>query len=94
MKVPEKHKLLGTPNPSTGVISSVPKNTTSIIARKGVIPSIGQSPSIATARLDIDIPAGAETTDLVNVKAMLSALVGLLDTYINDLTGTLENGII
>jgi len=73
---PKNVKKLGQVNPITGALPSVPKNQWVMIFRKGVIPLAGQAPSIMTIRVTIDIPAGADTADAPNVKALLSAFMG------------------
>jgi hypothetical protein len=42
-------------------------------------PAAGQPYSIGLGELKLSIPAGADTYDAPNVRAMLSALIGVLD---------------
>lgn len=79
MVKPKSFKLLGQPNPVTGLIPSVPKNLYKVIVRKGMTPYAGQPFSIGMADLSILIPAGAETADQANARALISLLIGALN---------------
>lgn len=79
MERPAQFRQLGTPNPSTGIIGSVPRNVYTFRVRKGMTPAAGQPYSIGLGELKLSIPAGADTYDAPNVRAMLSALIGVLD---------------
>lgn len=85
---------LGKPNPVTGVIGSVPKNTYKVIVRKGVTVLTGQPIQTLVARVDIDIPAGSDTVDASNVRAALSALIGALSAVSSGLGDTCINGVL
>lgn len=76
---PRTYKLLGQPNPVTGLVSSVPKNQYKLIVRKGVLPLTGQPYSVMNISVTMDIPAGAETADQANVRAAISAAIGALN---------------
>ena len=73
---PANLRVLGNPNPVTGVIASVPTNTYKIIGRKGVLPLAGQPYRVCTATLTLDVPAGADLADPANIRALLSAVFG------------------
>lgn len=73
---PASLKTLGNPNPVTGVISPVLDNTYKLIVRKGVTPAANQPARVATCTVTMTIPAGADTYDAPNVRAMLSAAFG------------------
>lgn len=66
------------PNPSTGIIGNAPMNTSKFIVRKGVTPLAGQAAQVAFVKMEIGIPAGSDTADAANVRAMLSAAIGVL----------------
>ncbi len=90
---PANFKVLGQPNAS-GVLRSFPKNTFEILTRKGVSVLANQPVQTAMIRTSISIPAGADSYDAVNIKASLSAHIGMLWSIaqgISDtsLTGTL-----
>jgi len=73
---PKVFQAIGKPNPTTGVIKYVPMNQFLLKCRKGVIPLAGQAVVVAQADLSMRIPAGADTADAPNVRAMLSLLFG------------------
>lgn len=67
-----------TPNPSTGVIGNSPMNISKFNVRKGVVPLAGQAAQTAYVRMEIGVPAGSDTADAVNLRAMLSCAIGVL----------------
>lgn len=73
---PAVPKILGNPNPVTGVVSQVPNNTYKIITRKGVTPLAGQPFKVMNITTTIDVPAGADVADPANIRAALSAHFG------------------
>jgi hypothetical protein len=73
---PKVSKVLGSPNPVTGIIKNVPTNTYKWIVRKGVLPLAGQPYVTMVATVTIDVPAGADLADAANVRAALSLLFG------------------
>lgn len=88
---PASPKVLGTPNPVTGVVGSVPTNTYKVITRKGVLPLAGQPFKVMNITTTIDVPAGADTADPANIRAALSAHFGAVaqqSAGIGDLTVT------
>jgi hypothetical protein len=76
MERPAQFRQLGTPNPSTGVISNVPRNVFKLRTRKGVQPAADQPFVTMLVETTISIPAGADTYDSANVRAALSAHFG------------------
>lgn len=75
---PSNLRVLGNPNPVTGVITQVPTNTYKLITRKGVLPLAGQPFRVMVISTTIDVPAGADTADAPNIRAALSAHFGAL----------------
>jgi hypothetical protein len=75
---PANLKVLGNPNPITGIVASVPVNTYTLITRKGVLPLTGQPMKTMVIRTTIDVPAGADTADAANIRGALSAHLGAL----------------
>lgn len=75
---PKVFRSLGKPNPTTGLIKDVPRNTYKIITRKGVTPSSGQPYTNMQITTTVDVPAGADTFDAANVRAALSAHFGAI----------------
>lgn len=73
---PKAYKVLGKPNPTTGLITSVPRNVFKFLTRKGVTPLAGQPSAVMLVETIIHIPAGADTADAANVRAALSSHLG------------------
>lgn len=75
---PANLRVLGSPNPVTGVVTSVPVNTYTLLTRKGVLPLTGQAFRVMEIRTTIGVPAGADSADAPNVRAALSCHLGYL----------------
>lgn len=75
---PKTFKVLPKTNPVTGQLSSVPMNTYKVITRKGCLPLAGQPYSIARMTTIIEIPAGSDTADAANLRALQSMHIGSL----------------
>lgn len=91
---PASPKVLGNPNPVTGVISNVPMNTYKIITRKGVVPLAGQPVKVMSAVTTVDVPAGADTADPNNVRACLSFHFGVVAQQAAGFGDTVLSGIL
>lgn len=91
---PSVLKTLGNPNPVTGVISPVLDNTYKIIVRKGVTPAVNQPARVATCTVTSTIPAGADTYDAPNVRAMISAAFGAASQQSAGFGDMLVNGVL
>jgi len=92
---PASLRQVPTPNPVTGIIKGkVPRNTYKIVVRKGVVPYANQAVEIALATLAIEIPAGADTYEPEDVRAMLSLLIGALSQAAAGLGDTVVSGIL
>lgn len=91
---PKNPKVLPSPNPVTGRYSSIPRNTYGLILRKGVNYAANQAPDVAIARLSIDVPAGSDSYDSANIRALMSLLAGVLSQQASGAGDTLINGIL
>ncbi len=91
---PKVLKTLGGANPITGVISPIARNKFRWIVRKGVVPYTDAPALPAVARLELDLPAGADFTDPANIRAMISCLVGVLNDQSAGFGDTLLDGVI
>lgn len=91
---PRQFAVLGKPNPTTGLIASVPRNTFKVLTRKGVTPLSGQPSVTAVIRSEIEVPAGSDTSDPSNLRAMLSAHIGVLTATSAGLGDTTVNGVL
>lgn len=91
---PKQFQVLGKPNPTTGLIASVPRNTYKFLVRKGVTPLAGQPSQVAIGRCELEIPAGSDIADPANIRAMISALVGLLTAQSAGIGDTSVTGLL
>lgn len=91
---PASPRVLGNPNPVTGIVSNVPMNTYKVITRKGVLPLAGQPFKVMNITTTIDVPAGADTADAANIRAALSAHLGALAQQSAGLGDLTINGIL
>lgn len=91
---PAVPKTLGIPNPSTGVISNIPRNVTKVVVRKGVNVASGQAPVNAIITLMMDVPAGADVYDPESIRAALSLALGALSQQSAGLGDTLVSGVL
>lgn len=90
---PGQIKALPPANALTGLRGSIPNNQWRLVVRKGGEAAAGV-PVTAIARLTLDIPAGMETYDPDNVRALVSFLVGLLNEESSDLADSLLTGVL
>nr|UJQ84921.1 MAG: hypothetical protein 2 [Leviviridae sp.] len=91
---PAQFGVLGKANPTTGLIASVPRNVYKVLTRKGVVPLAGQPTVNMVIRSELDIPAGSDTADTANLRAAISAHVGLLTSISAGLGDTVVNGVL
>jgi hypothetical protein len=90
---PATIKSIPAPNALTGLRGPVPNNQYKLVIRKGGEAAAGV-PVTAIVRITLDIPAGMETYDADNVRALVSYLVGLLTEESSDLADTLITGVL
>jgi len=81
-----------TANPITGIIASVPKNQYKAIIRKGCMVAANNSPQIAQIEVLMKIPAGAETYNPNEIRAMFSAAIGFLNQQSAALGDAVQTG--
>lgn len=91
---PAVFKSLGKPNPVTGLIANVPTNQYKVLTRKGVLPLAGQPFRNMQITTIIEVPAGADVADPVNIRAALSAHIGALSQQSAGIGDTSVNGIL
>jgi len=94
MERPAQFRQLGTPNPVTGVISSVPMNVYKIRVRKGVDVDSTQPSKIASAEIKISVPAGSDSEDAASIRAMVSCLFGAVWSDSSGIGDTLIDGVL
>jgi len=87
------YRALPTPNPVTGAYGNIPKNRVEILTRKGVkVDSAGKIETM-NLRLIAEVPAGSEVNDPANIRAAVSAMLGLLAEEAQDYGDSLITGI-
>lgn len=86
-------KSLGTPNIVTGMYKDIPRNKQRIVVRKGVNAALNV-PSLAFIRIEVDVPAGADTYEPEELKAMISLGAGALSQLAQGLGDTTLTGIV
>lgn len=91
---PKVSRALPPVNPVTGRYGTIPKNSYTWIIRKGVNCAANQAPEFMQVRCSIDVPAGSDAYDSANVRAAISALVGVLTQQSAGLGDLLVNGVI
>lgn len=90
---PASLKVLGQPNPVTGIVNSVPLNVYKVITRKGVTPLAGQPTKTMVITTTIEVPAGSDTADAPNIKAALSAHIGSVNQQSAGIGDTAISGV-
>lgn len=90
---PKAFKNLKVVNPVTGALESVPRNVWKLIVRKGVTPLAGQAPANAQISIMLEIPAGSDSYDPSNIRAMLSLAAGLLSQQASGIGDSLVTGV-
>lgn len=91
---PKQFNVLGKPNPTTGLIASVPRNTYKILVRKGVTPLANQPSQVAIGRFELEVPAGSDIADPSNLRALLSCMIGGLTALSAGIGDTAINGVL
>lgn len=91
---PKVFRSLGKPNPVTGVIKEVPRNTFKLISRKGVLPLAGQPYATMQVTTVIEVPAGSDVADAPNIRAALSAHIGALTQQTAGIGDTSVSGVV
>lgn len=87
-------RVLGSPNPVTGIVATVPVNTYKVITRKGVLPLVGQPIKVMNVTTTFDVPAGSDSADAPNVRAAVSAHLGSLIQQSAGIGDLLINGVL
>lgn len=91
---PANFRGVGQPNPVTGSLGVQPRNVFKVRIRKGMLPLSGQSDQVSNVEIRIPIPAGADSADPENIRALFSCLGGILNTDANTLAQACIDGIV
>lgn len=90
---PQTYRLLPAANPITGVVKAVPMNAYKLITRKGAQPAVNQQLAVARITTIIEIPAGTETYEPEELKALISAHFGVGWAQASGIADTVISGI-
>lgn len=88
---PASPKTLGSMN-SNGIYTNVPVNVYGGSVRKGLLPAANQPAQIGSMDIRIRVPAGSDSYDSANVRAMLSAGIAYLTAISAGLGDTAVSG--
>lgn len=86
--------LSGLQSGLTGLYGKVGENVYKIRVRKGVNIAANNLPRLASVECIVRIPAGAESYDAANVRAMISLLVGGLNQATSGIGDTYVTGVL
>jgi hypothetical protein len=81
-------------NPVTGIIKNVPLNTYKLITRKGASPSANQTAMTARITTVIEVPAGTDTYEPEDIKAMISLHFGVGWAQASGIADTVTSGVL
>lgn len=79
---------------ANGQLPSVPKNTWVVSLRKGVDVLSGHPKQVMLCKMEISVPAGADTADPESVRAALSLMIGSLWEQSDQLGDAIVTGVI
>lgn len=90
---PQALRTLPAANPVTGVLKNVPVNTYKLITRKGVMPSANQVPQVGRITITIDVPAGSDTYEPEDLRALMSCAAGAFYSNASGIADTILTGV-
>lgn len=91
---PATFKPLSLVNPSTGRLTSVPRNLWKMIYMKGATPLSGQAPVPCMARIEFLIPAGVDTADPNEIRAFMSFIGGSFYSGASGIASAFIDGVL
>jgi hypothetical protein len=91
---PQQLRVLPQANPVTGVIRNVPMNTYKLITRKGVVPATNQNPMVGRMTTIIEVPAGSDTFEPEDLRAMISLHFGVGSAQADGISQTILSGVL
>lgn len=91
---PQVLRTLPQANPVTGIIKNVPINTYKLITRKGAAPSANQTAMVGRITTTIEVPAGTDTYEPEDIKAMISAHFGVGWQSASGIADTVLSGVL
>lgn len=87
------YKALPPKNPVNGSYGNVPLNKTEFLFRKGLYIDSTSTVRVGNVRVSLELPAGSEQFDAVNVRALLSMAIGTLNEESADIGDSAVAGI-
>lgn len=81
-------------NPVTGIIKNVPLNVYKLITRKGAAPAVNQSIMVPKITTIIECPAGVDTYEPEEIRAMISAHFGVGWASADGISVTVLTGVL
>jgi len=81
-------------NPVTGIIKNVPLNVYKLITRKGAAPAVNQSIMVPKITTIIECPAGVDTYEPEEIRAMISAHFGVGWAQADGISSTVLTGVL
>lgn len=87
-------KTLPQINPTTGVIKNIPMNQYKLITRKGAQPAANQMLMVARITTIIEVPAGSDTYEPEELRAMISAHAGVMWAQASGIADTVITGVL
>lgn len=91
---PAALKVLPPANPVTGIVKAIPVNSYKLITRKGAQPGVNQANAVARITTIIDVPAGTDTYEPEDIKAMISAHFGVGYSQASGIADTVLSGVL
>lgn len=91
---PQSLRTLPAANPVTGIIKNVPVNTYKLITRKGAAPAANQVAQVGRITTIIEVPAGTDTYESEDIKAMISLHFGAGWAQASGIADTVLSGIL
>lgn len=87
-------RVLPAINPVTGIVKNVPMNQYKMITRKGVQPAVNQANMVARITTTIEVPAGSDTYEPEDLRALISAHFGTGWAQASGIADTVITGIL
>lgn len=87
-------RALPQPNPVTGLIKNIPMNNYKLITRKGAQPAANQANMTMRITTQIEVPAGVDSFEPEEIRAMLSCHIGALTQQSSGIADTIITGVI
>lgn len=87
------YRALPAKNPVNGSYGNIPRNKVDLLFRKGLKVDSSGTIVVGDIRISVNIPAGAESNDAINIRALWSLVVGLLTEESDDLGASTVAGV-